>query len=436
MNSEFGKQTIPHIDLLFTYALLITGENRQAEKILLQTFAKAYGLWTHLSEETDVKLWLIGTMMNIIRSNPGYGESLNNQILQNKTIDLASIDIPDFDEEFDYQKTKHLHQIISSLPLMLKEVIIFVDVFKFGYELVAGLVEVTEDVVRKRLFDSRKEILFGWLQNKSKELSLGDKEIYLKDIILIIKSIENKEVDEPQNEKVNSLKNEIEGQNFVKNIIAKNISIQPVREAIKIKLVNRYAPQLRDEIEKTPSPEKRSVVRVATFTMIVLITILILLFRPTQENPAEYAAQQLGEDNILVQLKNNYSLYIDGKFNNDLIDGDEKIIKNFLSSAGIKYKSILPKFAGWNVERLFLTSYKEQQLINLVYKNDFGNKFYLYHTPELMDYLESNNCYSSRNGKILYILKKTEGHIVGFVLDDTKKELIIEICSKSYISLF
>jgi hypothetical protein len=184
--------------------------------------------------------------------------------------------------------------------------------------------------------------------------------------------------------------------------------------------------------------------------MIVLITILILLFRPTQENPAEYAAQQLGEDNILVQLKNNYSLYIDGKFNNDLIDGDEKIIKNFLSSAGIKYKSILPKFAGWNVERLFLTSYKEQQLINLVYKNDFGNKFYLYQipiqlvegrqflklTPELMDYLESNNCYSSRNGKILYILKKTEGHIVGFVLDDTKKELIIEICSKSYISLF
>jgi RNA polymerase sigma-70 factor (ECF subfamily) len=450
MNSEFGKKTIPHIDLLFTYAVLVTGDNRKAEKILSQTFAKAYWFWNHLSEEIDVKLWLIRIMMNIFRSTPAYSERANAQILQNKSTDLATINMQDNNKEFDYQKKKHLSQLISSLPLTLKEVIIFTDVFKFRDELAADLVEVPEGVIRKRLIDARKIILFGWLQKKLKELSVLDAQISLEDKILIINTVGDKELEDSKNEKAGLLKQEIESQSYVKNIIDKNISLQSVREAIKLKLINKYAAELKDEIKKETSPERRGVVTIATIAMIILITVLIILFRPPQENPGEYAAQQVGEDNILVQLKNNYSLFLDGKFDTNLIIGNEMTIKDFLSTAGFRHESMFPRFTGWDIKSLFLTSYKEVQITNLIYENEVGRNFYLYQiplqlvdekhilnlTPELMDYLDSNNCYSSRNGTTLYLLKKTEGHIVGFVLEDPKKEVIIEICSKSYKSIF
>jgi RNA polymerase sigma-70 factor (ECF subfamily) len=450
MNSDFGEKTIPHVDLLFTYALLITGENRQAEKILSKTFAKAFWFWQYLSKETDIKFWLIRIMMNIFRNNPDYAESGNVQISQNKSIDLSKIKLQDYNKEFDYQKIKLLGQLISSLPLLLKEVIIFTDVLKFNYELVEDLTETPEVTIRKRLFDARKEILFGWLQNKSKELSLQAEELSLKDKLFVINRVDNKELEESQSEKVSLLKSETESQGFVKNIIVKNISLQPIRERIKIKLVNKYASQLRDEIEKTPSPERRSIVRVATFAMVILITMLILIFRPTQENPAEYAAQQVGEDNILVQLKNNYSLYVDGKLNKDLITGDEVTIKDSLATSGLKYKSIIPKFTGWNIESALLTIYNDQKLINLIYKNKLGKKLYLYQVPlqlveirkivklapVLMEYLEANNCYSSRDGKTIYLLKYTESHILGFALDDPQKEEVIEICGKSYNRMY
>jgi hypothetical protein len=272
----------------------------------------------------------------------------------------------------------------------------------------------------------------------------------LQEKILMINTVDNMELEELKTKEVGILNQEIESQSYVKNIIEKNLSLHSVRAAIKQKLINKYAAHFKNKIKKEVSPERKGLVTVATIAMIIMITVLIILFRPTRENPGEYAAQQMGEDNILVQLKNNYSLFLDGKFDTNLITGNEMSIKDFLSTAGFRYESILPGFSGWKINSLFLTSYKEVQLTNLIYENEVGRNLYLYQiplqlvdekhilqlTPELMNYLDSNNCYSSRNGTTVYLLKKTEGYIVGFVLKDPIKELIIEICSKSYKSLY
>jgi len=286
MNAEFGNKTTTHIDLLFTYALLITGENRQAEKILSQSFAKAFWFWKHLSEETDIKIWLIRIMMNIFRSSPEYNEPEVDQVIENKTIDLSSLNIRDIQKEFDYQGAEHLNQLISSLPLRLKEVIIFTDILKFKYELTADLIEVPEDVIRKRLFDARKVILFNSLQQSSNLSRVENVKVGLLDKLSIIDSIDKKEDEELNDETTKLLKQEIESQNFIKNIIEKNVSLQPVRQAVKLKLIKKYAAHLTNEIKIEASSERRGIVTVTTIAMILLITILIILFRPSQENPS------------------------------------------------------------------------------------------------------------------------------------------------------
>lgn len=449
MNSEFGKKTIPHADLLFTYALLITGENRKAEKILSLTFAKAFWFWKHLTEDTDIKIWLIRIMLNIFRNSSEYNEPEDDLLFQNKTIDLSSSNIQELQKELDYQKAKHLNQLISSLPVRLKEVIIFTDILKFKYELTADLIEVPVDAIRKRLFDARKVILFKWLQQYPGLSSAENINIGLIDKLSIINFIDKNEDEELNDKTTNLLKQEIESQYLIKNTIEQNISLHQVRETVKLELIKKYAAHQKNEKIETSS-ERRGIVTFITIVMILLITIVIIFFRPSQENPAEYAARQVGEDNILVQLKNSYSLFIAGKYDSNMIYGNEMMIKNFLSTAGFSEEIVLPGFSGWKIKKVFLSSYKNVNLRNFIYENDAGKSLYLFQiplkliddnqllqlTPGLMKYLETNNCYSSRNGTTLYVLKKTERHIFGIVVENPKKELILEICSNSSNSIF
>ena len=442
MNSEFGDKTIPHIDLLFTFALLVTGEIRKAEKILSQTIAKAYWFWEHLSKEIDIKLWLIRIMMKIIRGIPEYNNSEDDQIIENKIIDISTLNVQDVIKQYNYKNTEHFLRPLSSLSLRLKEVIFIVDVLNFSHELTADLIEVPENVIKKRLFDARKIILFRLLQQNSDASITENVQIDLHDKLWTINSVDKNELGEMNEGKTKLLEQEFESQKFVKNIIATSFPIQHLRQLVKTKIIKKYATHLIEKIKKEGTSERRGIVTIATIAMIFLITLLIILFRPTVQNPGEYAARQVGENNILVQLKNNYSMYWDGKFDNNIITGDERMIKNFLSRTDLKYESILPKFAGWNVKKFFITLYKKIKLINYIYENEEERILYLYQiplqivedehilqlTPELLDYLDSNNCYSSRNGTTFFLLKKTNSHILGFVLEDSKMEWIIEIC--------
>ncbi|MCH6574158.1 MAG: hypothetical protein IH795_02975 [Bacteroidetes bacterium] len=42
LNSDFGEKTLPHINHLLTYAVLITGDESKAEKVLMKTYAEAF----------------------------------------------------------------------------------------------------------------------------------------------------------------------------------------------------------------------------------------------------------------------------------------------------------------------------------------------------------------------------------------------------------
>jgi len=445
MNSDFGNKTFPHIDLLFTYALLIIGDNRNAEKIISQTFAKAFWFWKHLSEETDIQTWLMRILINISRSLPGESKSVDDQIIENKTIDFSSITALDIDRELDYQQNKLLRQLISSLPLKFKEVIIFTDVLKFSYEHTADLLEVPEDVLKRRLFNARTMILFKWMQGHSNKSTAENVQISLQDKLSIISLVDNQELEVTDDERTHSLKQEIDSQILLKNSITKNISLQPVRQALNIKLLKKYAPHLTDKLNNVASPEKKGIVKLVTIATIILVTILIILFRPIQENPGEYAINQKGKDNILVLLKNNYSMFLDGSYDSIMISGEEIKTGIFKSADEVQIRISPPGLSGWKIKSLFFSSVREIKLANVIYQNEAGENLYLMQiplrlveekkilnlTPELMNYLDTNHCYSVRNEAKIFLLKKTEEHILGFALENPKKELILEICSSS-----
>jgi RNA polymerase sigma-70 factor, ECF subfamily len=51
-HGEFQKEAIPHMDILYNYALRLTGNPEDANDLLQETFLKAYRFWDKFESGT------------------------------------------------------------------------------------------------------------------------------------------------------------------------------------------------------------------------------------------------------------------------------------------------------------------------------------------------------------------------------------------------
>ncbi|MCH7721812.1 MAG: hypothetical protein IIC76_00525 [Bacteroidetes bacterium] len=447
---DFGEKTIIHLDQLFTFALLITGDSRKAEKILQSTYEKAFGFYKYLSEETKIEVWLFRIMLNILQKLWD-SEHLNDDLVSdNKNLETSVLNAAGVEKRFLNNSSIVLTQLIASLSFKLKVILVTANVLKFNYERITDLIDLPLGTVKKRLFDARK-ILFV----KSLPHSTGLKEtegfqINSEDKKLITTLIDENNSDELNDENRKYLKQEIESQLIIKQIIDEEIKIEPLRSVIKFKIAKKYAPELKDKLRNEVSLEKRGLVVGATVAMIILIAVLIFIFKPAIVNPGEFAEQQSGEDNIFIQLQNNYSLFNQELFNESLILSDAESLKALLSSSGSGNETILISLPGWNLKGFVLTEFKGHKLVNLFYENGNGKILYSYPVPlnlieethtfkltrNLLEYLESGNCYSSRKANTVYLLKRSANYILGFALEKPERKLMIDICNQIKNSTF
>ena len=64
LHKEFEKEAIPHTDILYNYALRMTGNADDAHDLLQETFLKAYRFWDKYEKGTNVRAWLFRIMKN------------------------------------------------------------------------------------------------------------------------------------------------------------------------------------------------------------------------------------------------------------------------------------------------------------------------------------------------------------------------------------
>jgi len=61
---DFDREAIPHIKLLFNYALKISGNSHDADVLLQDTYTRAFRFFHKYEEGTNCKLWLGRIMRN------------------------------------------------------------------------------------------------------------------------------------------------------------------------------------------------------------------------------------------------------------------------------------------------------------------------------------------------------------------------------------
>jgi RNA polymerase sigma-70 factor (ECF subfamily) len=160
---QFENKTIPHIDLLYNFALRMTGDKNKACSLVIDTYSQAFGFWKYLEEDTNHKEWLFRIIRNTFtkkyKTKLKHLESVDLEEVEKEyqKIKLSLQDYSTFDQIFSLSISENeISKTISSLPEDFRIVIVLCDIHGYTYNEIADFVDVPVGTVRSRLHRARK----------------------------------------------------------------------------------------------------------------------------------------------------------------------------------------------------------------------------------------------------------------------------------------
>jgi RNA polymerase sigma-70 factor (ECF subfamily) len=163
LHNEFEREAIPHSDILYNYALRMTGNADDARDLLQETFLKAFRFWDKYEKGTNVRAWLFrimkNTYINVYRKAVKEPDTVDYNDIQNfyDVIRENSTDSNDLQEKlFGHLLDDDVTKALEALPEEFRTVVILCDIEGLTYEEIAEFVECPVGTVRSRLHRGRK----------------------------------------------------------------------------------------------------------------------------------------------------------------------------------------------------------------------------------------------------------------------------------------
>ncbi|MGA9120831.1 MAG: sigma-70 family RNA polymerase sigma factor [Bacteroidota bacterium] len=158
----FEGEALEHADLLYNYALRMTGNPADADDLVQETFLKAYRFWDRYEQGTNIRAWLFRILKN------SYINRYRKESKEPSKVDYD--DVQNFyssiptnvgaEESPDVAFDRMLDDVVSSAVLNLPEdfrtVVILCDIEGLTYEEIAEFVDRPLGTVRSRLHRGRK----------------------------------------------------------------------------------------------------------------------------------------------------------------------------------------------------------------------------------------------------------------------------------------
>jgi RNA polymerase sigma-70 factor, ECF subfamily len=168
-NAEFEKEAVPHMDILYNYALRMTSNRDDAADLVQETFLKAFRFWDKYEKGTNIRAWLFRIMknsyINKYRKETKEPDTVDYEDIQNfyNTIKAESADPNDLQRKiFGGLLEDDIARALEALPEEFRTVVILCDIEGLSYEEIAEFVDCPIGTVRSRLHRGRR-ILRGKL---------------------------------------------------------------------------------------------------------------------------------------------------------------------------------------------------------------------------------------------------------------------------------
>lgn len=181
-HKEFEQQALPHMDVLYNYALRLTANADDASDLLQETFLKAYRFWDKFEQGTNLRAWLFrimkNTYINIYRKEVKEPDKVDYDEIESyyNIIRDESSDDNDLQQKiFGQLLDDDVSKALESLPEEFRTVVILCDIEGLAYEEIAEFLQIPVGTVRSRLHRGRK-LLYSRLYDYAKERGFIRKE--------------------------------------------------------------------------------------------------------------------------------------------------------------------------------------------------------------------------------------------------------------------
>ncbi|MBP6672813.1 MAG: sigma-70 family RNA polymerase sigma factor [Bacteroidetes bacterium] len=159
----YHKQMIPHMNLLYNYALRLTNNQDDAKDLIQDTFLKAYRFIDKYEDGTNAKAWLFRILKNSFINNYRKNSRTPEQVEYNEVEDFVDLlkdeSAPSTDmrrDIYDNMLGDDVVRAMESLNEEFRTIIILSDLEEMTYEEIAEILEIPLGTVRSRLHRARK----------------------------------------------------------------------------------------------------------------------------------------------------------------------------------------------------------------------------------------------------------------------------------------
>ncbi len=233
---------------------------------------------------------------------------------------------------------------------------------------------------------------------------------------------------------------------LVKNLIKEKVVYQQTPLKVRAKILKSIGSTTKVNSEKRSffaDIFERPSFSFATALVVVLAIALIIINRPGMVEKKDFAIEQLGSKNMFVQAKSNFNAITTGKLLPQLTSQNADEIKNFFNDNGVKYSTLVPNVADWNLLGAVVSEDHGEKFAHHVYVSKDGKLAYLFQVDEsylynheiislsddLIKYLDDGNCYSYESEGSVTMFTKLDNNICAVVSNGNPKEIENLFCS-------
>jgi len=178
---EFEELALAHVDPLFSAALRLTRNERDAEDLVQDTFMRAYRFFDKFERGTNIKAWLFkiltNTFINRYRrrvKERSVVEGNEREAVHDRFMSRDATDYAANPEQylFDRLLSDEVLRSIDALPVDFRLVVILADLQEFSYKEIAEVLDCPVGTVMSRLYRGRK-LLQKSLSTYAHEMGIG-----------------------------------------------------------------------------------------------------------------------------------------------------------------------------------------------------------------------------------------------------------------------
>ena len=163
LDSLYHREMVPHMSLLYNYAVRLTGNEDDAKDLVQDTYLKAYRFLDKYQPDTNAKAWLFRILKNSFINNYRKNVRTPDQVEFDEIQDYYDLvrdqtkDIDDLRRQFDDNLlSDEVVTAMDSLNEEFRTIIILSDLEQLTYEEIAEILDIPLGTVRSRLHRARK----------------------------------------------------------------------------------------------------------------------------------------------------------------------------------------------------------------------------------------------------------------------------------------